>query len=56
MHVSASMGISVFPRDGSDAEQLLRQADQAMYQAKQHGRNRYVLYAPGMAEADPGSA
>lgn len=56
VHVSASMGISVFPRDGSDAEQLLRQADQAMYQAKQHGRNRYVLYAPGMAEADPGSA
>ena len=56
VHVSASMGISVFPRDGSDAEQLLRQADQAMYQAKQRGRNRYVLYAPGMAEADPGSA
>ena len=56
VHVSASMGISVFPRDGSDAEQLLRQADQAMYQAKQRGRNRYVLYAPGMADADPGSA
>ena len=56
VHVSASMGISVFPRDGCEAEQLLRQADQAMYQAKQRGRNRYVLYAPGMADADPGSA
>ena len=54
VHVSASMGISVFPRDGCEAEQLLRQADQAMYQAKQRGRNRYVLYAPAMAEAAPG--
>jgi diguanylate cyclase (GGDEF)-like protein/PAS domain S-box-containing protein len=56
VHVTGSMGISVFPRDGSDAEQLLRQADQAMYQAKQRGRNRYVLYAPGMAETGPGAA
>ncbi len=56
VHVSGSMGITVYPQDGRDAEQLLRQADQAMYQAKQRGRNRYVLYAPGMAGAGPGAA
>ncbi len=44
LRVSASMGITLYPQDGSDADQLLRHADQAMYQAKQAGKNRYQLF------------
>ena len=42
--VSASMGVTLFPLDGADPDMLLRHADQAMYQAKQAGRNRYALF------------
>lgn len=42
--LSASFGAALFPRDGEDAETLTRHADQAMYQAKQTGKNRYCLY------------
>jgi diguanylate cyclase (GGDEF)-like protein/PAS domain S-box-containing protein len=41
LKVSASIGVTLFPQDGSDADLLLRHADQAMYQAKQEGKNRY---------------
>lgn len=41
LQVSASMGVAIFPEDGVDGELLVRQADQAMYAAKQAGRNRY---------------
>jgi diguanylate cyclase (GGDEF)-like protein/PAS domain S-box-containing protein len=44
IQVSASMGISVFPRDGTHADLLLRRADQSMYQAKLAGRNRYAFF------------
>ena len=44
MQVSASIGVTLYPRDGSDADQLMRHADQAMYQAKQTGRNRYHVF------------
>lgn len=50
VQVGASIGIALHPQDGSNAETLLRYADQAMYQAKQGGRNRWVFYAPGMVE------
>lgn len=50
VQVGASIGIALHRQDGSDAETLLRYADQAMYQAKQAGRNRWVFYAPGMVE------
>lgn len=50
VQVGASIGIALHPRDGSNAETLLRYADQAMYQAKQSGRNRWVFYAPGMVD------
>lgn len=43
--LSACMGISVFPDDGEDLECLYRQADAAMYQAKQQGRNRYRFFS-----------
>ncbi len=45
LHVTASLGVSFFaPTDTVDADQLLRQADQAMYQAKVSGKNRYHLF------------
>jgi diguanylate cyclase (GGDEF)-like protein/PAS domain S-box-containing protein len=43
--VSASIGVSVYPFDSEDPDVLLRQADQAMYLAKESGRNRYRLFA-----------
>jgi diguanylate cyclase (GGDEF)-like protein len=42
--VSASIGVTLFPDDDSDPDTLLRHADQAMYRAKEAGRNRYQLY------------
>lgn len=45
LQVSASLGVSVYPqKEDVDADQLLRQADQAMYQAKQAGKNRYYVF------------
>lgn len=44
LQVSASIGVSVFPSDDSDADTLIRHADQAMYRAKQKGKNRYHFY------------
>jgi diguanylate cyclase (GGDEF)-like protein len=47
-HVTLSMGISVFPSDGSDSQALLKAADVAMYRAKELGRNNYQYYLPSM--------
>ncbi len=44
LQVSASMGVTVYPHDSADADLLLRHADQAMYLAKQAGKNRYHLF------------
>ncbi|QIR16190.1 EAL domain-containing protein [Shewanella aestuarii] len=44
LEISTSIGVSLYPQDGTDADQLLRNADQAMYVAKQHGKNRYHFY------------
>ncbi len=49
--VSASIGIVLFPRDGSDLSTLLMNADIAMYQAKSRGRNRYSFYEESMRVA-----
>jgi diguanylate cyclase (GGDEF)-like protein/PAS domain S-box-containing protein len=43
--ISASIGVTIFPQDGSDADTLLRHADQAMYRAKESGKNRYQLFS-----------
>ncbi|GGP67924.1 EAL domain-containing protein [Shewanella saliphila] len=43
--VSISIGISVFPNDANDAEELMRHADVAMYRAKQEGRNRFSFFS-----------
>jgi predicted signal transduction protein with EAL and GGDEF domain len=48
LHTSASIGISVFPTDGTDANTLLQHADAAMYHAKKNGRNAYQLFMPAM--------
>jgi diguanylate cyclase (GGDEF)-like protein/PAS domain S-box-containing protein len=48
LHGTASIGISLFPHDGDDGETLMRNADAAMYRAKETGRNNYQLYAPVM--------
>lgn len=44
MHVSASIGITLYPLDEGDAESLIRNADTAMYHAKESGRNTFRLY------------
>ncbi len=46
--ISASIGITVYPNDGSDIETLLRNADQALYTAKCQGGNSYRFYVPNM--------
>jgi diguanylate cyclase (GGDEF)-like protein len=51
LYPSASLGISLYPDDASDADQLLRNADAAMYQAKQLGRNNFQFYSAKLAEA-----
>jgi diguanylate cyclase (GGDEF)-like protein/PAS domain S-box-containing protein len=49
--VTASMGATLFPQDHSDADTLLRHADQAMYIAKQGGRNRFHFFDAGQEQA-----
>ena len=44
--IAASIGVTLYPHDGADSDTLLRHADQAMYAAKQAGRNRYHLFDP----------
>ncbi|MDY0073056.1 MAG: PAS domain S-box protein [Thauera sp.] len=44
VEVSGSLGLSIYPDDAADGATLMRYADQAMYQAKQGGRNRFVLH------------
>lgn len=44
LQVSASIGVALYPQDGEHADQLLRHADQAMYAAKQAGKNHYRLF------------
>ena len=48
LHVSMSIGISIYPDDGQDAETLLQNADTAMYCAKESGRNNYKFFEQGM--------
>ncbi|AHJ11876.1 EAL domain-containing protein [Sulfurospirillum multivorans] len=44
IQVSSSIGVTLYPKDGVDADQLLRHADLAMYQSKQSGKNRYHFF------------
>jgi diguanylate cyclase (GGDEF)-like protein len=47
-YISASIGVTIFPDDAGTAEDLLRKADTAMYQAKENGRARYVFFVREM--------
>ncbi|KKN16196.1 hypothetical protein LCGC14_0978450, partial [marine sediment metagenome] len=44
MQLSVSIGVTLYPKDGADEDQLVRHADQAMYEAKQAGKNCYKLF------------
>ena len=50
IHVTVSMGAALAPRDGLAAEDLLRKADIALYDAKSNGRNRWSFFEPSMQE------
>ena len=52
LDVRACIGICLFPDDGTDPEQLLRNADSAMYETKASGRHGYRFYTPSMRERD----
>ncbi len=47
---TASIGVSLYPRDGSDVSELLKQSDSAMYQAKEGGRNKFQMFRAEMTE------
>jgi diguanylate cyclase (GGDEF)-like protein/PAS domain S-box-containing protein len=48
LHITASLGISVYPDDGHDAGALVKNADTAMYQAKENGRDSYRFFESAM--------
>ena len=50
LHVTASIGISVYPEDGEDQQMLIQHADAAMYFTKAHGRDGYHFYTAAMHE------
>jgi diguanylate cyclase (GGDEF)-like protein len=45
MLVTGSIGIAIYPEDGLDQQTLFKNADKAMYEAKQGGRNRYCFFS-----------
>lgn len=51
LYVEVSVGVSTFPHDGTDADTLIRNADAAMYLAKDNGRNGYQYYRPELNRA-----
>jgi len=53
--LTASIGIASYPKDGADVESLTKNADIAMYAAKEGGRNTFKLYAPPEAGEGPGT-
>jgi predicted signal transduction protein with EAL and GGDEF domain len=50
VYISASIGIALYPRDVADVNELLRNADLAMYSAKDHGKNNYQFFSESMNE------
>jgi len=54
LHTSPSIGIGIFPADGADRDTLMKNADAAMYHAKQHGRNGFHFFTADMNAAAAG--
>ena len=54
--ITCSMGLALYPKDGADFETLYKHADQALYTAKEGGRNRFVFYSPGGVKAANGAS
>lgn len=50
LRLTATMGVSLYPSDGSNADTLLRNADAAMYRAKSEGRNNYAFYTESLTK------
>ncbi len=50
LHITASIGVSLFPQDGSTPDILIKNADAAMYKSKELGKNQFHLYKPDMNE------
>ncbi len=50
-YISSSIGIAHYPQDGSNIEELLKSADQAMYESKSKGRNSYTFFTDELKEA-----
>ena len=48
LHITTSIGVSVFPEDGQNSETLIKNADTAMYQAKENGPTSYQFFTPAM--------
>ena len=51
VHISASIGVTYYPKDATEIDELLKNADQAMYASKKDGRNRCNFFDPSMQEA-----
>ncbi|MEG2203319.1 MAG: GGDEF domain-containing protein, partial [Christensenellaceae bacterium] len=45
LNISCSIGISMYPKDGTDYQTLVQKADQALYHSKKNGKNNYCLYS-----------
>ncbi|MFO7787895.1 MAG: EAL domain-containing protein [Halospina sp.] len=52
IHISASIGLTLFPDDGTDADRLMHNADQAMYAAKEHGGQQVQVYEAWMGKLE----
>jgi diguanylate cyclase (GGDEF)-like protein/PAS domain S-box-containing protein len=50
LHVSGSLGVSLYPADGTDPDTLMQNADAALYHSKEHGRNTFQFYTTRMNE------
>lgn len=55
-HISASIGIALFPEHSAESGELARCADAAMYRSKAQGRNRFSIYDPGLDQTKPPDA
>ncbi len=53
IHVTTSVGISMYPHNSRDLESLIQKADEAMYQAKQGGKNQFVVSSPTLPSLQP---